>query len=51
MAYECNECHTTRQWSCNCWQAEAAQWRPDQSERERWVRSDRRDSGWPRRPQ
>lgn len=26
MAYECGNCHTTKQWSCNCWRSEAATW-------------------------
>jgi hypothetical protein len=47
--YQCPHCQTTRQWSCNCWQAEAGKWSPDQTERERAVRPDRRTAGWQQR--
>lgn len=43
MSYECPHCDTTKQWSCNCWQTEAAHWKPDQTERCRWVKPSRQD--------
>ena len=30
--YQCEHCGTTKQWSCNCWQGEAAQWVPGRAE-------------------
>jgi len=26
MSYRCGKCGATEQWSCNCWQDEAATW-------------------------
>jgi len=28
-AYECEQCGTSKQWSCRCWESEAARHRPD----------------------